>query len=55
MGKTHKKEYTGSKAFDKTCRCNGSCPHCKGNRQYSTNKKVTLKQEVNLADDEQDY
>lgn len=38
-GKEHRKPYTGSKAFDCTCRNHGSCPCCQGNRAYSTKKR----------------
>lgn len=48
MGKTHKKEYTGSKSFDKTCRCNGGCSYCRDNRGHKNNRKTTLKQEIEL-------
>lgn len=33
-GKEHRKPYTGSKAFDHTCRNHGSCDWCKENRQH---------------------
>lgn len=46
MGKTIKREYTGSKAFDRSCRCNGGCSYCEGNRQHKNNKKQTLKQAI---------
>ena len=39
MSRTRKKPYTKSKSFDKTCRNNGSCPHCKANRQYKNKKR----------------
>jgi len=39
MSRTRKKPYTKSKRFDKTCRNNGSCPHCRGNRQYKNKKQ----------------
>lgn len=29
-----------SKAFDKTCRCNGSCNYCRENRDHSTNQRI---------------
>ena len=31
-GKEHRKPYRGSKAFDRTCRCHGTCDWCKENR-----------------------
>lgn len=37
-GKEKRKPYTGSKAIDGTCRNNGSCEVCKGNRLYQRNK-----------------
>lgn len=43
-GKEKRKEFTGSKAIDKTCRCHGSCGWCLGNRQYH-NRKEELKME----------
>jgi len=46
MSRTYKKKYTGAKAFDKTCRNNGSCPYCKSNRTYKNNKKSTLDEEL---------
>jgi hypothetical protein len=51
MGKTIRKEYTGSKKFDKTCRCHGTCPHCKGDRTYKNKKKLTLNQSLEEMDD----
>lgn len=38
-GKEHRKEYYGSKAIDKSCRCHGSCPVCFGNRMYQYKKE----------------
>ena len=31
-GKEHRKPYSGSKSFDRTCRNHGSCDWCKENR-----------------------
>lgn len=37
MSRSFKKNaYTGSKRFDKSCRCHGGCPHCEGNRLLYT-------------------
>lgn len=36
MSRTYKKEYTKSKRFTKSCRCNGGCPYCLDNRMKST-------------------
>jgi hypothetical protein len=35
-GKEHRKPYRKSKAFDRTCRCHGSCGWGEGNRKHST-------------------
>ena len=32
--KDRRKEYTGSKRFDHSCRCHGGCGFCEGNRTY---------------------
>lgn len=37
--KSHRKPYTGSKAFDKACRNHGSCVYCRNNRSYNNRKK----------------
>ncbi len=37
--KEHRKQYTGSKAIDRTCRNHGGCPWCEKNRQYKNLKK----------------
>jgi len=39
-GKTKRKSYRGSKAFDCSCRNHGSCSWCQGNRMHNTNKKL---------------
>lgn len=38
-GKEKRKEYTGAKAIDCTCRNHGSCEWCKGNRLYQATKE----------------
>lgn len=40
MSRSVKKEYTGSKRFDKTCRNHGSCPYCISNRVHKNKKKM---------------
>ena len=37
-GKEHRKPYRGSKAFDCTCRNNGTCEWCKDNRLIHDNR-----------------
>lgn len=38
-GKEHRKPYTGSKAFDYSCRNHGGCPWCAENRQHKFRDK----------------
>ena len=38
-GKEHRKPYRGAKAVDSTCRNNGGCPWCCGNRTYKNDKR----------------
>lgn len=38
-GKEKRKEYTGSKAIDHTCRNHGSCDWCKENRMIHSLKE----------------
>ena len=38
-GKVHRKQYTGAKAVDKTCRNHGSCAWCEENRKHSRTKR----------------
>ena len=38
-GKEHRKEYRGSKAIAKSCRCHGACPFCYGNRMHAAAKR----------------
>lgn len=44
-GKEHRRQYTGSKAIDKTCRNHGSCEWCIENRTY---KSLKLKEKFKL-------
>jgi hypothetical protein len=37
--KDDRKEYRGSKSFDKSCRNHGNCSYCQNNRIYSTVKR----------------
>lgn len=39
-GKEHRKPYKGAKAVDRTCRNNGGCPYCRGNRLYHVIKQI---------------
>lgn len=39
-GKEHRKQYRGSKAFDRSCRNHGACCWCKENRTYKYLKNI---------------
>jgi len=39
-GKEHRKQYEGTKAFDKACRNHGDCEWCRRNRQYKNKKEL---------------
>jgi len=54
MSKSRKKPYTKSKAVDKSCRCNGSCPFCKSNRSYKNAKRLAKSKESYGNDDTTD-
>lgn len=41
--KEKRKEYRGSKRFDRTCRNHGYCSYCRNNRTFSTKKRSCLK------------
>lgn len=41
MSRSYKKnQYRKSRRFDKSCRCNGSCAWCRGNRMHSTKVRI---------------
>lgn len=48
-GKEHRKEYYGSKSFDRSCRNHGGCDWCEENRKYKYIKKI---QEIGLKMEE---
>ena len=45
---TYKRPCTKSKRFDTSCRCNGGCFYCEGNRLIRTAKE---KERVNLRNE----
>ena len=52
-GKEHRKQYTGAKAIDCTCRNHGSCDWCKSNRLYQQLKaEEASKQALEEVEDE---
>lgn len=53
-GKEKRKEYQGSKRFDRSCRNHGGCPWCEGNRLFKFKKaneqsKQELKEFINRS------
>ena len=44
-GKEHRKNYHGSKAFDRTCRNHGGGEWCKENRLHKHRKKILSKKQ----------
>lgn len=53
MGKTRRREYTGPKAIDKTCRCHGGCPWCLGNRTIRDRRILQDDDDTDLDGDDQ--
>lgn len=43
--KDRRKPYKGPASFDMSCRPNGGCPWCKGNRLYKTIQKLKSTEE----------
>ena len=39
-GKERRKQYRGTKAYDKTCRNHGSCDYCRNNRLHNGKKRL---------------
>jgi len=52
MSRTIKQPYTGSKRFDVTCRCHGSCLYCRDNRTYSAKHRAQLSDVGDPSNDE---
>jgi len=51
--KEHRKDYTGSKAFDATCRNHGSCPWCEDNRKHHDRKnRIAADEELKIWESE---
>ena len=38
--KENRKQYKGSKAYDRSCRNHGSCEYCRMNREYKNLRKM---------------
>ena len=43
-GKEKRKEYRGSKRFDRTCRNHGSCPYCANGRKHKNRRREPIDQ-----------
>lgn len=53
-GKEHRKQYRGSKAFDRTCRNHGSDDWEKDNRLYRANRlEEKAKQDIETIEEEE--
>ncbi len=53
MSRTRKREYTGSKEFDRSCRSHGGCPWCEGNRTIKLKRLESYaNEELRTAEDE---
>ena len=52
-GKERRAQYRKSKAFDKTCRNNGKCPWCEGNRTIQIKRELERVRDIidDLIDD----
>ena len=48
-GKEHRKQYTGAKAVDASCRNHGGCKRCRENRTHKNDKrKLALGQQMEV-------
>lgn len=52
-GKEYRKQYHGSEAIARSCRCHGGCDYCKGRRMYKYLRKIE-KAEQDLKEWEED-
>lgn len=52
-GKEKRKEYRGSKAFDRSCRNGGTCPWCEsGRRHFDRKRREYADSQISDWDDE---
>lgn len=42
--KDWRKPYFGAKRFDRSCRNNGSCPYCQGNRMHKNKRRSPIEE-----------
>jgi len=38
-GKEHRRQYNGSKRYDRSCRHGGNCDYCRNGRQHNSKKR----------------
>jgi len=48
MSRTRRKSLRGGKSVDKSCRNNGGCPVCEGNRLHKHNKRKVSGEDTNI-------
>ncbi len=46
--KDKRKKYRGTKAWDRTCRNHGSCPHCEKARKHKIKRQEPIKEEPEI-------
>jgi len=50
-GKEYRKNYFGSKRFDRSCRNHGNCGYCENNRTFKNKKReISCEQQENAVD-----
>lgn len=45
-GKERRRQYNGSKRFDRSCRTGGNCDRCRDGRQYNGKKRELSAKEI---------
>ena len=45
-GHEHRKQYTGAKSIDRTCRNHGTCDWCRDNRTYKFRKREMAEDDI---------
>ena len=49
MSRTRKHPYTGSRAFDPSCRHGGSCPYCSQGRTFASKRRAPIVDDAELS------
>ena len=52
-GKEKRKQYRGSKLYDRSCRNHGSCPWCQGNRRFKFRDKRPMDEKEDWKEKEE--